>query len=75
MNGQFPNRAARFEPPQYQYDRRPPGAGFALRGAAISSSRNTLRRTRAELIARLMLLSGEVSSKNRTTSQQGHCLE
>jgi hypothetical protein len=58
-----------------QYDLRPAATGFALRGPATSISRNTLRRPRAEASARLMFLSGEVSSKNSTTSQQGHCRE
>ena len=51
------------------------GAAGGLCGPAASRSRNTLRKLRAELSARLMFLSGEVSSKNSTTSQQGHCLE
>ncbi len=58
-----------------QYDLRPAAKGFALRGPAASISRNRLRKSRAEASARLMFLSGEVSSKNSTTSQQGHCLE
>lgn len=66
------NRQARDAP---QYDLHPAATGFALRGPAASISRNTLRRSRAEASARLIFLSGEVSSKNSTTSQQGHCLE
>jgi len=41
-------------------------AAFSLRGPATSISRNTLRRPRAEASARLMFLSGEVSSKDNT---------
>jgi hypothetical protein len=42
---------------------------------AASASRSAARTRRAVFMARLMFASWESSSKNRTTSQVGHCLE
>jgi hypothetical protein len=56
-------------------ERRPPAVGFVIDTPAASASRRAARVRRAIFMARLMFASCESSSKKRTTSQVGHCLE
>jgi hypothetical protein len=56
-------------------DRRELPAAFVVDTPAAAASRSAARRRRAVFIARLMFASWEPSSKKRTTSQVGHCLE